>query len=62
MLTHFPTLKRGANDHCASGAIEIGPMMVNKTDSCDCPDAHPLRSSCEGWKAGFSGDFFGSSA
>ena len=28
--TRFPTLKRGANDHCASGAIEIGTMLVSK--------------------------------
>jgi hypothetical protein len=33
----FPTLKRGANDRCASGAIETGTSVVNKIDSCDCP-------------------------
>ena len=33
----FPTLKRGANDRCAPGAIEIGTSLVNKRDSCDCP-------------------------
>jgi len=32
-----PTLKRGANKRCASGAIEIGTRLVNKMDSCDCP-------------------------
>ena len=35
----FPTLKRGANDHCASGAMENGTSLVNKKDSCD----HPAR-------------------
>jgi hypothetical protein len=46
LLIAFPTLKRGANDHCASGATEIcasgaaeiGTSLVNKVDSCDCPD------------------------
>jgi hypothetical protein len=37
MLTRFPTLKRGANNPCAYGAIEIGTKLVNKMDSCDCP-------------------------
>src|ERR1035438_2128590 len=37
LLTAFPTLKRGANDHCASGAKEIGISLINKMDSCDCP-------------------------
>jgi hypothetical protein len=37
MLTHFPTLKRGANDGCASGAKKIGARLVSKTNSCDCP-------------------------
>ena len=35
LLITFPTLKRGANDHCASGATEIGTSLVNKVDSCD---------------------------
>jgi len=30
MPASFPALKRGANDHCASGAIEIGTMLVSK--------------------------------
>jgi len=42
MLTHFPTLKRGANDRCASGAIEVGSKLVNSTDSCDCPIAQAV--------------------
>ena len=33
----FPTLKRGANDHCASGAMEIGISLVYKMDTCDRP-------------------------
>jgi hypothetical protein len=33
----FPTLKRGANHHDASGAIEIGSSLVNGLDSCDWP-------------------------
>jgi len=37
LLTLFPTLKRGANHHSASGAIEIGTGLVEKMDSCDCP-------------------------
>jgi len=37
LLASFPTLKRGANHHCASGAIEIGSNQVNNLDSCDCP-------------------------
>ncbi len=36
MLTRLPTLKRGANNHCAYGAIEIGIKLVNKMESCDC--------------------------
>ena len=37
LLAALPTLKRGANDPCASGAIRIGTCLVNKEDSCDCP-------------------------
>ena len=28
MLASFPTLKRGANNRCASGAMEIGTRLV----------------------------------
>jgi hypothetical protein len=28
-MVTFPTLKRGANDHCASGAIEARARLVN---------------------------------
>jgi len=38
LLTAFPTLKRGANDRCASGATEIGASLVSKMDSCGGPD------------------------
>ena len=52
LLAPFPTLKRGANHHCASGAIEIGASLLNNgasllnngasllnnLDSCDCPE------------------------
>jgi len=38
LLALFPTLKRGANDRCASGAIEIGTSVVNKMGSSDCPE------------------------
>jgi len=38
MLSHSPTQKRGANDLCAYGAMEIGAMIVNKVASCDWPD------------------------
>ena len=31
-------MKRGANDRCASGAMEIETRLVNKMDSCDRPD------------------------
>ena len=31
MLTSFPTLKRGANDRCASGAMEIGARLVKES-------------------------------
>jgi len=37
-LATFPTLKRGANNRCASGAIELGTSLINKVSSCDCPD------------------------
>jgi len=37
MLATFPTLKRWANNRCASGAIEIGTRLLSKVDSCDCP-------------------------
>jgi len=30
LLALFPTLKRGANDRCASGAIEIGSSLNDK--------------------------------
>src|ERR1035437_5866678 len=43
LLTAFPTLKRGANDRCASGAIEIVISLVNKMDSCDCHALLPCR-------------------
>jgi Xaa-Pro aminopeptidase len=33
----FPTLKRGANERCAYGAIETGTSPVNEMDSRDCP-------------------------
>jgi len=32
LLAPFPTLKRGANYHCAYGAIEIRASMVNRRD------------------------------
>src|ERR1039458_5961013 len=32
-----PTLKRGANNHCASGATPIGTRFVSKFNTCDCP-------------------------
>jgi hypothetical protein len=35
LLAPFPTLKRGANHHCASGAIKIRTGLVNNLDSCD---------------------------
>jgi len=38
LLAALPTLKRGANDRCASGAIQIGTSLVNKRASCDCPE------------------------
>jgi hypothetical protein len=28
LVAFFPTLKRGANNHCASGAIKIGTGLV----------------------------------
>jgi hypothetical protein len=31
----FPTLKRGANHHCASGAIETRSSLTCNFDSCD---------------------------
>jgi hypothetical protein len=37
LLAPFPTLKRGANHHCASGAIEIRTNLVDDLNSCDCP-------------------------
>jgi hypothetical protein len=35
LLANFPTLKRGANSRCASGAIGMGTTRVNNLDSCD---------------------------
>jgi len=37
LLAPFPTLKRGANHHCASGAIKIRTNLVNNLNSCDYP-------------------------
>jgi hypothetical protein len=37
LLAALPTLKRGANDRCASGAIEIGTGLFNERDSYDYP-------------------------
>jgi hypothetical protein len=34
--TTFPTLKRGANNHCAYGAVKIEASLLHP-DSCDCP-------------------------
>jgi hypothetical protein len=34
--TTFPTLKRGANHHCAYGAVKNRDSLFN-SDSCDCP-------------------------
>ena len=34
-------VKRGANNHCASGATPIGTRSVNKFNSCDCPALVP---------------------
>jgi hypothetical protein len=39
LLVPFPTLKRGANHHCASGAMKTPTSLVNNLDSCDCPAA-----------------------
>ncbi len=36
-MARFPTLKRGTNHRCASGAIKIGPCLASNMDSCDCP-------------------------
>jgi hypothetical protein len=43
LLAPFPTLKRGANHRCASGAMEIGAPLVDNLDSCDYP-AQIIRS------------------
>jgi hypothetical protein len=37
LLAPFPTLKRGANQHCAYGATEIGASLANNLDLCNCP-------------------------
>ena len=61
LVCFFPTLKRGANDRCASGAIEIGSCLVNKMDSFGCPvDVCFERYSClslvlsSGWRGSIS--------
>src|ERR1017187_9300652 len=36
-------VKRGSNDRCACGAIEIAISLVNKMDSCDCHALLPCR-------------------
>ena len=33
----LPALKRGTDNQCASGAIEIGTGLVNRIHSCDRP-------------------------
>jgi hypothetical protein len=33
-LAAFPTLKRGANHRCASGATEIATSLINKEPTC----------------------------
>jgi hypothetical protein len=48
LLAPFPTLKRGANHHCASGAMKIRTSLVNNLDSCDCPAEHS-----ELWRTSF---------
>ena len=32
LLAHFPTLKRGANHLCSSGAVEIGTSSINESE------------------------------
>jgi len=39
-------VKRGANNHCACGAVEFGASLINKVDSCNCPVPYPRAIGC----------------